>query len=111
MNLLEVVLAFLVAMGVISIPLAAIITRKSSPIGQAFAHRIRRRTDAREAKRALKQGLLAAATGNSVPANSESVPADHLEILEAQQNVIGELSEKIDFLQRLIEDQHPPKSS
>ena len=110
MNPLEAILAFLTVMGIISIPLAAVITRKNSPVGQAFAHRIRRRTDARQAKRALAKGTPTAPTRSSIPALPDDVAVDHLGILEAQQIVISELSDKIDFLQRLIEDQHPPKS-
>jgi hypothetical protein len=41
----EAFLAFLVVAGVLAIPITAIISRNGSPIGQAIADRIRRKTE------------------------------------------------------------------
>ena len=106
---LETILAFLTVMGIISVPFAAVITRRSSPIGQALADRIRRKTELREAAGRLvpgvppeaPAGLLSARSASGEPAQL-AVP---LSMLEDQQREIQELTEKIDFLQRLIENQ------
>jgi len=116
---LETILAFLVVMGVISLPLTAIITRKNSPIGQALADRIRRKTEIREAAGRLVRGLPTGTqqhAGSDPTANRATFPsggedrANQLAMLENQQSEIQELSHKIDFLQRLIEKQHEDKA-
>ena len=104
---LETILAFLVVMGVIAIPFAAVITRKSSAIGQALGDRIRRKTELREASGRLVRGQPEALAGPGANArNTRNAQTDQLAMLEHQQQEIKELSEKIDFIQRLIENQH-----
>ena len=96
MSPFEAFLAFMVVMGVISIPLAAVITRSRSPIGQAIAERIRRRTEARFGKPAP----------TVLPDSDRAVTSDverRLQLIEDQQCELGEISRKIDFLERLIE--------
>ncbi len=69
MSAFEAFLAFMVVIGVISIPFAAVITRSRSPIGQAIAERIRRRTEARygrPAPTALSDGSGARAPDRAV---------------------------------------------
>ena len=104
---LESLLAFLVVMGVLSIPFAAVITRKNSPIGQALADRIRRKTELRERAGRLVEGVPVPRDQRTIQARApEDTQASQLAMLENQQTEIQELSEKIDFLQRLIENQH-----
>ncbi len=96
MSAFEAFLAFMVVMGVISIPFAAVITRSRSPIGQAIAERIRRRTEAkygRPAPTALPEGS---------GAGTRDIE-ERLRLVEDQQSELCEISRKIDFLERLIE--------
>jgi hypothetical protein len=96
MSAFEAFLAFMVVMGVISIPFAAVITRSRSPVGRAIAERIRRRTEARfgtPAPTALPNG------------NREGSPdiERRLQLVEDKHHELAEISRKIDFLERLIE--------
>ena len=90
---LESILIFLVVMGVISIPLAAIVTRRSSPVGQAIADRIRGR-------RHRHPQIQQASEAIQAPEAEDA----RLRLIESQQNEIADLSAKIDFLQRLVEE-------
>ena len=117
MGPLETVFAFLVVMGIISIPLAAVITRKNSAIGQACADRIRRRGELREARRSPQLVAGPAArpqSDTSAPRYHERMGPDSAaqdaqqQILEAQQDEIRELQGKVDFLQRLLEERDKP---
>ena len=96
MSAFEAFLAFMVVMGVISIPFAAVITRSRSPIGQAIAERIRRRTEARYGG----PGPTALSDGSG--AGTHDIE-QRLRLVEDQQSELGEISRKIDFLERLIE--------
>jgi hypothetical protein len=110
MTALEVILAFLVVMGVISIPLTAIVTRTSSPIGQAIADRIRRKTERRfgpspgSAASALPENNKPVATG----APEERDPAA---LIEQQQQNLQQMSTRLEFLERLIEKDHATDTS
>jgi hypothetical protein len=111
MSALEEILAFLFVMGIVSIPIVAILTRKNSAIGQAWADRIRLRSERRH-------GRLLAATRATIDTSRAHGPAStgghdraadqewgkQQEIIDAQQAEIKELYEKVEFLQRLIED-------
>jgi archaellum component FlaG (FlaF/FlaG flagellin family) len=109
MSSFEEILAFLVVAGVIAISLAAIITRKNSAIGQAIADRMRRRAELRDAARSHIAAIPEPRTPIDHGAAGPDTKTDQLAILEAQQTEIGELSSKIDFLQRLVEEQNNTK--
>jgi hypothetical protein len=111
MNPLETILAFLVVMGVIAIPLAAVITRRNSATGEALADRIRRRNRLREAAQARKPGNVAPQPAAIPSENTQSLDPDQLAILDANQTEIRELTSKIDFLQRLVEEQKDSSAS
>ena len=95
MSAFEAFLAFMVVMGVISIPFAAVVTRSRSPIGQAIAERIRRRTEARYGGPAP----------TALPDGSAGTPdiERRLQLVEDQQTELAEISRKLDFLERLVE--------
>jgi hypothetical protein len=103
METLPMILSFLFAMGIVSIPIIAIVTRKNSPIGQAMAERIRLRT--------LRHHTAALPPGHQPPttAGGHAAPLDAAEretqrvLIEAQDAEIRDLSEKVEFLQKLIE--------
>lgn len=112
----EALFAFLVVMGVISIPLAAIITRSRSPIGQAIAERIRRKTERKLGKAGVDQPGLAAtgepgetgrAGGAGAPGDGVSHDAppgkDPYELIARQQESLHEMSNRLEFLERLLE--------
>ena len=96
----ESFLAFMVVMGILSIPLAAILTRRNSAIGQAWADRIRRKTEARLGPKRRHIAIPEARATASDPGES----ARQIELIEAQQQEIQDLALKIDFLQRLLEE-------
>ena len=111
----EAFLAFLVVMGIISIPFAAIITRSRSPIGQAIAERIRRRTQRKLGPPAASVVPPAAsapppavsvahvsATTAQLPNREE--PDPHA-LIELQQAELTEMSTRLEFLERLLEEQ------
>lgn len=106
MSPFEAFLAFLTVAGVLSIPLAAIITRRNSPIGQALADRIRRRTELRfpasQSSGAVSQPGVD--EGRLLPSHAVSHRLDlQQELIEQQQQAMDELSAKLDFVQRLLE--------
>jgi hypothetical protein len=127
MTILEEILAFLFVMGIVSIPIVAILTRKNSAIGQAWADRIRMRSERRfgrllASRRRASEALLYGHNDGGQPgrppdtntSSADGSPgagsatdrafAHQQEIIDAQQVEIGELSTKIEFLQKLIED-------
>lgn len=89
MTFFEALAAFVVVMTVLFIPISAIITRKSSIIGQAIAERI--------AKRGRRKNI-----------ESESRETEQLrETIAEQAERISQLEDRVSFLDRLIE--HSPK--
>ena len=101
----EALFAFLVVMGIISIPLAAIITRSRSPIGQAIAERIRRRTE----KKLGKAGRTSEAGAPGDGASREAPRGkDPYELIARQQESLHEMSNRLEFLERLLDREEQP---
>ncbi|MFW5850283.1 MAG: hypothetical protein ACOCXN_11010 [Spirochaetota bacterium] len=101
MSPFEVLAAFLVVMGVVSIPIIALINRSKSPIGQAIADRIRSKT-------AAQYGRLPASPASTSPNPPSAAPendADPLAVIERQQEHLREMGTRLEFLERLIEKQ------
>ena len=102
MTPLETILAFLTVMGVIAIPFAAVITRKSSPIGHAIAERIRRKTERKLGPPAEEPDPGRRATPRPHAGGSIDTP-DPVALIESQQQSLHEMSNRLEFLERLLE--------
>ncbi|MFW5688573.1 MAG: hypothetical protein ACOC1U_03290 [Spirochaetota bacterium] len=102
----EAFLAFLTVMGIIAVPLSAIITRSRSPIGQAIAERIRRKTERKLGPSPASLGGTAR-SGASIPASASPGAAEAesrlLEIVERQEETLTMMSSRLEFLERLLE--------
>ncbi len=79
----EALLAFLVVLGVLTIPITAIITRSRSPIGQAIAERIRRKTE-------RKYGRIDPGPG----------------VAAIDDGALTDLNARMEFVERLIDRDH-----
>jgi len=91
MTPLESILAFLFAMGIVAIPIVALITRKGSAIGQAIGRRI-----------AAREAIDGETSGMSVGNLRESI-ARQQKTIEEQQTELSELRDRLQFIQRLLE--------
>lgn len=104
MTIFETILAFLTVAILLSIPITAIITRKSSIIGQAIADRIRNRGKLRD--RAAARFLPGDSDTNPPQAGSSdlaAIVARQESMIETQQEELSEIRTKLDFVQRLLE--------
>lgn len=96
MTELEVILAFASVMGVLSLPLMLIVNRKGSPIGEALAERVRRKTERR-------YGPSTAVFPKPAPKTMALEHSADESDAFAQQEV-ARLAERVDFLERLLEE-------
>ena len=91
MTPLETILAFVFAMGILAIPIVAIITRKGSAVGQAIGRRI-------AAREAIDDETVHASLENL-----RDTVVRQQKTIEDQQSELTDLREKLQFMQRLLE--------
>lgn len=89
--------------------LPAIITRRNSPIGDAIAERIRRRTERALGRidfstpRSARPAATASAGGEATAPPSPD-DANPVARIAHQQETLSELTARLDFLERLVEE-------